>query len=136
MTSRKTYEQYEEGTGMRAKKIRIEIRTLDSALREAGESFEKIAGGKRVKRKMALYFSNIKDLRKVLTEKRLELLKTIKDRKPSSIYELAQMVDRDLKNVLQDVSYLRDIGMVDVAETDDRKVPTVGYDVLSLEVAI
>jgi predicted transcriptional regulator len=80
--------------------------------------------------------SNIKDLRKVLTEKRLELLKTIKDRKPSSIYELAQMVDRDLKNVLQDVSYLRDIGMVDVAETENRKVPTVGYDVLSLEVAI
>jgi predicted transcriptional regulator len=46
------------------------------------------------------------------------------------------MVDRDLKNVLQDVSYLRDIGMVDVAETENRKVPTVGYDVLSLEVAI
>jgi predicted transcriptional regulator len=103
-----------------AKKIRIEIRTLDSALREAGESFEKIAGGKRVKRKTALYFSNIKDLRKVLTEKRLELLKTIKDRKPSSIYELAQMVDRDLKNVLQDVSYLRDIGMDYGKERDNR----------------
>ena len=63
MTSRKTYEQYEGGIGMRAKKIRIEIRALDSALREAGESFEKIAGGKRVKGKTALYFSNIKDLR-------------------------------------------------------------------------
>ena len=59
MTSGKTYEQYEGGIGMRAKKIRIEIRTLDSALREAGESFEKLAGGKRVKGKTALYFSNI-----------------------------------------------------------------------------
>jgi predicted transcriptional regulator len=121
---------------MRAKKIRIEIRTLDSAFQEAAESFEKIAEGKRVKGKTALYFSNIKDLRKVLTEKRLELLKTIKDRKPSSIYELARMVDRDLKNVLQDVGYLKEIGMIDIAETGDKKTPTVDYDILSLEVAI
>jgi predicted transcriptional regulator len=42
---------------------------------------------------------------RALTEKRLELLKTIKDRKPSSIYELAKLSGRDLKNVLQDVSY-------------------------------
>ena len=121
---------------MKAKKIRIEIRTLDSAFQEAAESFEGIAQGKKVKGKTALYFSSIKDLRKVLTEKRLELLKTIKDRKPLSIYELAQMVDRDLKNVLQDVGYLHEIGMVDIDETKDKKMPTVGYDVLSLEVAI
>jgi len=56
---------------MKAKKIRIEIRTLDSALQEAAESFERTSQGKRVRRKTALYFSNIKDLRKVLTEKRL-----------------------------------------------------------------
>jgi len=46
------------------------------------------------------------------------------------------MVDRDLKNVLQDVGYLHDIGMIDITETEDKKVPTVDYDVLSLEVAI
>jgi predicted transcriptional regulator len=121
---------------MKEKKILIEVRTLDSALQEAAEGFERISQGKRVKKKTALYFSNIKDLRKVLTEKRLELLKTVKDRKPSSIYELARMVDRDLKNVLQDVGYLHDIGMIDITETEDKKVPTVGYDVLTLEVAI
>jgi predicted transcriptional regulator len=121
---------------MKVKKIHIEIKTLDGALKEAAESFEKISQGQRVKGKTALYFSNIRDLRKVLTEKRLELLKTVKDRKPSSIYELARMVDRDLKNVLQDVGYLQEIGMIDIAETKDKKIPTVGYDVLSLEVAI
>jgi len=121
---------------MRAKKIRIEVRTLDNALREAAESYEKISQGKKVTKKTAIYFSNIKDLRKVLTEKRLELLKTIKDRKPSSVYELARMVDRDLKNVLQDVGYLHDIGMIDITETEDKKIPRVSYDVLSLEVAL
>jgi hypothetical protein len=38
--------------------------------------------------------------------------------------------------VLQDVGYLHDIGMIDITGTEDKKVPTVGYDVLSLEVAI
>jgi predicted transcriptional regulator len=121
---------------MKVKKIRVEIKTLDNAFREAAESYEKISQGKRVKKKTGLYFSNIKDLRKVLTDKRLELLKTIKDRKPSSVYELARMVDRDLKNVLQDVGYLHDIGMVDITETADKKIPTVGYDILTVEVAI
>lgn len=46
------------------------------------------------------------------------------------------MVDRDLKNVLQDVGCLHDIGMIDIAETEDKKVATVDYDVLSLELAI
>ena len=121
---------------MKIKKIHIEIKTLDGALREAAEGFEKISKGEKVKEKSALYFSNIKDLRKVLTEKRLELLKTIKDRKPSSVYELARMVDGDLKNVLQDVGYLGQLGMIVITETKDKKVPTVDYDVLSLEVAI
>ncbi len=121
---------------MRIKKIHIVIKTLDSALKEAAENFEKISRKQKVKGKTALYFSNIRDLRKVLTEKRLELLKTIKDKKPSSVYELARMVNRDLKNVLQDVGYLQEIGMIDIAETKDKKVPTVNYDVLSLEVAI
>jgi predicted transcriptional regulator len=121
---------------MKVKKIHIEIKTLEGALKEAAESFEKVARGQRVKKKTAVYFSNITDLRKALTEKRLELLKIVKDRKPSSIYELARMVDRDVKNVIQDVGYLQEIGMIDVAETQDKKVPTVNYDVLSLEVAI
>ncbi len=56
---------------MKTKKIRIEIKTLDSALEEAAESFERISQGKPLERKAALYFSNIKDLRKVHTEKRL-----------------------------------------------------------------
>jgi predicted transcriptional regulator len=121
---------------MKVKKIHIEIKPLDSALQEAAESFEKISQGKRVKKKTALYFSNIRDLRKVLTERRLELLKTIKDKKPSSVYELARMVDRDLKNVLQDVGCLHDLDMVEITETGEKKIPTVDYDVLSLEVAI
>jgi len=67
---------------MRIKRIKIEIRSLDSALKEAGTVFEKIALGEHVAKKEAVYFSDLKEMRKVLTEKRMELLKVIKDKKP------------------------------------------------------
>lgn len=121
---------------MKIKKIYIGIKTLEDTLQEAGEAFERASAGKAVKQKSAIYFSTIKEMRKVLTEKRLELIKTIKDRKPSSVYELAKVVHRDLKNVLQDVAYLNEMGIIDVSTTGDKKVPRVTFDKLSFEVAL
>jgi predicted transcriptional regulator len=121
---------------MKTKKITIEIRTLDNALREAGAVYEKLEKGQAVAEKSALYFPNLKEMRRVLTEKRLELLRTIKHKKPSSVYELSRILNRDLKNVLQDVAYLADLGIVKVEETKDKKVPSVAYDRIAFEVAI
>ena len=121
---------------MKIKRIKIEIRSLDNALREAGEVFEKLSKGETVQKKTAIYFNNLKEMRKVLTEKRLELLKAIKDKKPASVYELSKMVNRDIKNVLQDISYLQELGLVEITETKDKKIPHVEYDKIALEVAI
>jgi predicted transcriptional regulator len=121
---------------MKIKRIKIEIRSLDNALKEAGEVFEKLSKGETVQQKTAIYFNNLKEMRKVLTEKRLELLKAIKDKKPASVYELARMVNRDIKNVLQDLSYLQELGLVEITETRDKKIPHVGYDKIALEIAI
>jgi predicted transcriptional regulator len=60
-------------------------------------------------------------MRRVLTEKRLELLKTIKEKEPSSVYDLAKILHRDLKNVLQDVAYLQELGIIEVTDTGDKK---------------
>jgi predicted transcriptional regulator len=121
---------------MKIKRVRIEIKVLDEALKEAGEVFEKLSKGEHVQKKEAVYFANLKEMRKVLTEKRMELLKAIKDKKPASVYELAKFLHRDLKNVLQDLTYLQELGLVDVTETRDKKIPHVRYDKIAFEVAI
>jgi predicted transcriptional regulator len=46
------------------------------------------------------------------------------------------MVDRDLKNVLQDISYLQELGIVTVTETGMKKIPHFDYDRISIEVAV
>jgi predicted transcriptional regulator len=121
---------------MKVKKIFVGVRPLDDVLKEAGETFEDLLKGKTIKQKRAIYFASLKEMRRVLTEKRLEILKAIRDQKPSSVYELAKMVDRDLKNVLQDLSYLQDLGIVSVIDTGMKKVPHFDYDRISIEVAV
>jgi predicted transcriptional regulator len=121
---------------MRIKNIFVGVKALDDTIKEAGEAFENLSKGIAVKQKRAAYFTNLKELRRVLTEKRLEILKTIRDRKPSSVYELAKMLDRDLKNVLQDLSYLQELGIVAITEAGVKKVPHFDYDRISIEVAV
>ena len=55
------------GIGMKIKKIQIGIKSLDDTLREAGEVFEKVAAGKSVRRRSAIYFRTITEMRRVLT---------------------------------------------------------------------
>jgi predicted transcriptional regulator len=49
---------------------------------------------------------------------------------------LARSLNRDLKNVLQDVSYLQELGIIAVTKTGDKKVPRFDYDRISFEVAV
>lgn len=121
---------------MKIKRVKIEIRSLDNTLKEAGDVFNRLSRGERVQKKTAIYFSNLKEMRKVLTEKRLVLLKAVKDKKPASIYELAKLVNRDIRNVLQDLAYLQELGLVEITETGHKKIPHVEYEKIAFEVAI
>jgi predicted transcriptional regulator len=124
------------GIGIKIKTVHVGIKSLDDALQEAGEVYEGAPKGEAARQKTAVYFGNLKEMRRVLTEKRLELLKAVKDKKPQSVYVLAKMLHRDLKNVLQDIAYLRELGIIDVDETGDKKIPFVRFDKISFEIAI
>ena len=76
---------------------------------------------------------------KVMTDKRLEILRMIKKKHPSSVYELAKILKRDAKNVTQDLEYLKDIGLVEIKRTKEKKertIPQVNYDKIDLEIAV
>lgn len=116
--------------------LQIKVKSLDDARRKAGEVFEQVAAGQAVQKKEDVYFGNLREMRRFLTERRLELLKTVKQRKPASVYAQAKLLHRDLKNVLQDVAYLRDLGILDVTDAGDKKVPHVRVDMSLFAVAI
>lgn len=124
---------------MKVRNITIKIGGLKSSLREAAEVMEKIRLGEKVKPKSSIGFDSIDTLRKVLTPKRLELLKAIKEKSPDSIYELAKVVDRDLKSVSTDVKVLEECWLVSLEKSGQgrkKTTPEVNFDKLNIEIAL
>lgn len=133
-------EQGEEASVM-AKRLTIEIRPMDHALKEFAETFRSTATGRRVRRVDGVYFTSIEAARNLLTPSRLALLRAIRASKPASIYELAKLLGRDLKNVQSDLQLLERYDVVRMSHgrgTGRRKVrtPTTPFSEIALRIAI
>jgi len=124
---------------MNVKKIDIGIKGLGESLKDFSEAWKKISSGKKVRKEEGIYFDSIDTMRAVLTNNRLLILKTIRERKPGSVYELAKMLNRDLKNVNQDLKMLSEVGLVTLEKTEaDKKrvIPHVDYAKILLEIPV
>jgi predicted transcriptional regulator len=75
---------------------------------------KKLDRGERVRAIRGEYFESLEAVRKILTDARLTLWRTIRDKKPDSISGLSQMVGRNFSDVHQDVSILVETGLVDL----------------------
>ena len=67
---------------------------------------------------------SVETLLRLLTPKNRELLAIIRDRKPRSIAELAEMTGRKPSNVTRTLGKLEAIGFVRMKTVKHRKVPT------------
>jgi predicted transcriptional regulator len=124
---------------MRVKNIKIAIKSdpmLFSEIKRVWNSLEK---GEKVQKHKGVYFENLDTMRKVLTEERLRVLKTIKTNNPQSIYELAKLIKRDIKNTFNDVQFLAQVGLIELKKTKDgreKTTPQVNYDQILLEIPV
>ena len=124
---------------MKVKNIKIEIKSGDELFREVKDVWEKTEKGETLKKREGIYFENLAAMRKVLTENRLKILKTIRKEHPSSIYELAKLLKRDVKNTFDDIHFLAEIGLVELKKTKEgreRNTPFVNYEKILLEIPV
>jgi predicted transcriptional regulator len=70
-----------------------------------------------------LYFQDLQTLLRVLTPRRLDLLKKLYDQGPMSIRGLSKYLDRDYKNVHQDIRALEQAGLVSRTSAQTLSVP-------------
>lgn len=118
---------------------RIQIKSANQGLEEFVKTYKKVARGKPLKKKGGTYFASIAAARKILTEERIRLLKTIKNEKPTSIYELAKLTQRNFKNVSQDIGFLSELGLVELEKTRgvrSQRKPTLVSDHIYVELSI
>ena len=123
---------------MKVRKIKVQIKSLDEALDEFVDTAKRIQRGQAVKPKKATYVADPETARAIFTESRLRLIQTLKERSPGSIYELAKLLDRDFKNVYEDVIFLSELGIIGIKENKEgrkQKKPTLLCDNILFELA-
>jgi predicted transcriptional regulator len=124
---------------MKVKNIKIGIRSEKELFDEVKNVWGKVQKGEKVKKHKAVYFESLDALRRVLTEERLRIVKTIKKEHPSSIYELAKILGRDVKNTFDDIQFLAEAGLVELTKIKDgreKTTPSVKYDKILLEIQV
>ena len=77
-----------------------------------------------------LSFTSYDDLMETLTPRVLDLIEAIRREEPASINETARVVDRDVKNVHEELSRLAQLGVVFFEEDGQSKRPVVWFDEL------
>ncbi len=124
---------------MKVRNIKISIKSDEELFNEVKGVCEKLERGEKVKKHEGISFESLEAMRKVLTEKRLKILRTIKKNHPQSIYELAKMLHRDIKNTFDDVQFLAQAGLIELKKTKngrEKTTPTVNYDKILLEIPV
>lgn len=126
---------------MKVRNVTIGVKDVKDVLGEAKDVMERLERGEKVPRKKpGVYFDTLETMRKAITEERVRIIRVIRLRRPASVYELAKMLHRNIKNVSDDVRYLAQLGLIELerVRTDGREktVPKVNYEKIRLEIAV
>ena len=104
-------------------------------------AFRTAESDRRVTRREGVYFTSIEAARNLLTPSRLALLRAIRTTQPRSIYELAKTLERDFKNVQEDLRILERYGLVRMTRRRGHgarraRVPEALFGEIALKIAI
>src|ERR1035437_1225205 len=124
------------------KTVNFSIRALNEVADDFAKTYDAVRTGRRISKasRDEVGFTSIEAARNFLTRERLSLMRTIRTRHPGSLYELAKMVNRDFKNVQEDIGILERHGLVRIAKEPRGKrrvkVPHVLFEEIALRIAI
>lgn len=114
--------------------LRITARSVEAHKRDAIERAERWEAGEEVPR--VINFQNPSDLRALLTDRRIELLRSVMSETAGSIRQLADRVDRDVKSVHDDLQVLAGYDIVQFEQDGRAKRPFVPYEQIEISLEI
>jgi predicted transcriptional regulator len=84
-------------------------------------------------------FDSVEDMHNFLSPERIRLLKTVHEKNPKFIYELAKMLGRYRKNVTEDVKMLEAVGLIErktAGKGEAKAELVVDYDRIQMDIAV
>ncbi len=103
---------------------------------EVSEGIAALERGESTDSPPTLSFTSYDDLMATLTPRVLDLVEAIRREEPSSINETARTVDRDVKNVHEELSQLARLGVIFFEEEGRSKRPVVWFDELVINLPL
>ena len=108
----------------------VTVRSSTEFRDQVTERIETLERGDAADSTPTLSFTSYDDLMATLTPRVLDLIKAIRREEPSSINETARIVDRDVKNVHEELSQLAQLGVIFFEEEGQSKRPVVWFNEL------
>lgn len=106
------------------KKLEINVNSLEQSGKRFINAWHQAKNSiSELKTQECLTFTRLEDLWKVLTPRRLELLKLLHNTGDMSIRALSKLLERDYSNVHADVQELIDFGLIEKNKNDKILVP-------------
>jgi predicted transcriptional regulator len=99
---------------------------------DVAEEIETLEREEAVTTTPTLSFTSYDDLMETLTPRVLDLIEAIRQDNPSSINDAARIVDRDVKNVYEELNHLAQLGIIFFEDEGQSKRPVVWFDELTI----
>lgn len=116
--------------------LRVTVESFDEMREDTLDTIEAVSEGEE--QPAVVSFATVGELRKILTDCRIELLRALlaTEGAAESISALAEALDRDYRTVHDDVSLLADYGLLFIVEDGQSKRPYLPYERIHLDVEL
>ena len=116
--------------------LRITVESFEGMRQDTLDAVEAISEGEE--QSAVVSFATVGELRKILTDRRIELLRALMatDGAAESISALAENLDRDYRTVHDDVSLLANHGLLFIVEDGQSKCPYIPYERIHLDIEL
>lgn len=72
----------------------------------------------------------------LFTERRIELIKTIANKKPKSVNELVKLLKRHQEAISRDLNYLKNMGMIKIEKKGKNRVPSTNKKLIVIPLSL
>ena len=116
----------------------VTVESLGELQRRTADAFEQALASDRPESDVPrrLSFETTDQLAHVFTPRAIDLLQAIAQEEPASIRETARLVDRDIKQVSDNLYRLEAYEIVDFVDNGRAKQPIVGYDKIDIQLPL
>jgi predicted transcriptional regulator len=121
---------------LRESTLVVTVTASDEFHDDVRSAIKSLEDGEEVDSPPTISFGSYDDLMETLTPRVLDLIEAVRRAEPESINETARMVDRDVKNVHEELARLAQLGIIFFEENGQRKRPVVWFDELVITLSV